>query len=271
MSVTPESISRATARSVIGDNRRVYSDEEFALILRKAAELAEPADPSRHSSEGLTLAEMKASAAQAGIDPALVERAARLVTTSARPAPSFFERLFGGRARYTDEAHFPIVLDEATVAQLMSAIRIGVGRPGEGHSSALGLTWRSSDDGGAVLGLTAQTDRAGTYVTAELDRRGTLVVIAGMSAVACVMAALFAGTVAQEIVPGFEPAAALLAFGGVLAIARNYWRSSTIAARDRLSRVMDSVSRFLTQQGATSGAERAATERTEGDPARDVS
>jgi hypothetical protein len=107
---------------------------------------------------------MKAAAAQVGIDPSLVERAARLVPANVTAAPSFMERLFGGRARYSGEARFPIVLDEAGVAQLLSAIRIGVGQPGEGHSSALGLTWRSSDLGGAVLSLTAETDHERTSV-----------------------------------------------------------------------------------------------------------
>jgi hypothetical protein len=221
----------------------------------------------------LTLAEMKAAAAQVGIDPALVERAARLLTANATAAPSFLERLFGGRARYCGEAHFPIVLNEAGVAQLMSAIRIGVGRAGEGHSSALGLTWRSSDDGGAaVLGLTAQTDLEGTSVTAEIDRRGTLAIVVIMTGVGSFMAVLFGGTVADEIFPGYGSAGALLGLGSVLAVARSYWRSSTRTARDRLSRVMDSVSRFLTQPGnVTSGGKRAAPARTEGDRAGDAS
>ena len=208
--------------------------------------MAAPADPSSRSSSGLTLAEMKAAAAQVGIDPALVERAARLMTANATAAPSFFERLFGGRARYSGEAHFPIVLDEASAAQLMSAIRIGVGRPGEGHSSALGLTWRSSEDSGSILSLTAQKHPEGTSVTAEIDRRGTLAVVASMSGVAGVMAFLFGGTMAHELVPGFELAGALLGVGGVLAVARSYWGASTRAAGDRLSRVMDSVGRYLT-------------------------
>jgi hypothetical protein len=236
--------------------------------LRKAVELAEPAD----TPGGLTLAEMKAAAAQVGVDPTLVERAARLLTANETAAPSFKERLIGGRARHSDEAYFPIVLDEALSARLMSAIRIGVGRSGEGHSSALGLTWRSWDEGGAVLSLTAQTDHKGTSVTAELDRRGTLVVVAGLTGAGSIMAVLFGGTVAGELLPGFEPAGALLGLVGVLGVVRSYWKSSTRAARDRLSRVMDSVSRFLAQSGnAASGEEGRATTGTEGDTAGDAS
>jgi hypothetical protein len=239
--------------------------------LRKAAELAEPADVPSRPSSGLTLAEMKAVAAQVGIDPALVERAVRLLTANAMAAPSFFERLSGGRARYSDEAQFPIVLDEAGTAQLMSAIRIGVGRPGEGHSSALGLTWNSSEDNGSVLNLTAQTHHERTSVTVELDRRGTLAILASMSGVAGVAAVLFGGTLASEIAPGFEPAGALLGLVSVLAIARSYWASSTRTARDRLSRVMDTVGRFLTQpDNVRATGARAVPPTTENDPTPDT-
>src|SRR4051812_34494313 len=59
-------------RPVMVDDQRVYSDEEFALILRKAAELVSHTETPATSSGGLTLAEMKAAAAQAGFDPVLV-------------------------------------------------------------------------------------------------------------------------------------------------------------------------------------------------------
>jgi hypothetical protein len=235
----------------MSDDRSVYSDEEFALILRKAAELAEPADPQSHSAGGLTLADMKAAAAQAGFDPALVERAARLLRSNATAAPSFVERLIGGRTRHGSEAHFPIVLDEAGAARLLSAVQIGIGRSGDGHSGPTGLTWRSSDDGGAVLSLTALADQEGTSVTVDLDRRGTVVLVGSLTLVGGFLALAFGGTVAGEIVPGLEAVGGLFGGGAVLAVARSYWASSTKAASERLSRVMDSVNRFLTPGSAT--------------------
>src|SRR5690606_10225928 len=147
------------------------------------------------SQAGLTLAEMKAAAAQAGFDPTLVERAARLLRANATAVPSFMERLIGGRTRHGSEAHFPIILDEAGAAKLLSVVRIGVGRTGDGHSGPTGLTWRSSDDGGAVLSLTVLADQAGTSVTVDLDRRGTLVVAGTLTLVGSFMALAFGGTV----------------------------------------------------------------------------
>jgi hypothetical protein len=237
------------------NDRRVYSEEEFALILRKAAELAEPTDPSSPASSGLTLAEMKAAAAQVGFDPALVERAARLLATDSTASPSFMARVMGGPSRHGAEAHFPVVLDEVGTAKLLSAIRIGVGRSGDGHSSAFGMTWRSSDDGGSVLGLTARTDRGGTSVTADLDRRGTVMFLGGMTATAGFMAFFFGGTVADELFPGYGLGGAVLGFGSVLALARSYWASSTRTARDRLGRVMDTVGRFLAQAEDTASGD----------------
>jgi hypothetical protein len=82
---------------MMSDDQRIYSDEEFALILRQAAELGSRAKPPGATPAGLTLAEMKAIAAQVGFDPALVERAARTLVTSA--TGSVFERLIGGPLR----------------------------------------------------------------------------------------------------------------------------------------------------------------------------
>ncbi len=235
----------------MSDDRAVFSDEEFALILHKAAELAEPADPRSHASGGLTLAEMKAAAAQAGFDPALVGRAARLLRSNASAAPSLLERLIGGRTRFGSEDHFPIVLDEAGAARLLSAIQIGIGRSGDGYSGPTGLTWRGSDDGGGVLSLTALPDQEGTSVTVDLDRRGTVMLIGTLTAVGSFLALAIGGTVAGEIVPGLEAVGGLFGGSAVLALARSYWASSTRAANDRLSRVMESLNRFLTPGSAT--------------------
>lgn len=259
----------------MSDDRSVYSDEEFALILRKAAELAEPAASPGRSPGGLSLGEMKMAAAQAGFDPALVERAAWLLRADASSPPSFLERLIGGRTRHDREAHFPVVLDEAGAARFLSAVRIGVGRSGEAHSGPTGLTWRSSDDGGAVLSLTALADQDGTSLSIDLDRRGTLVLGGSLTLIGSFLALAVGGTVAGEIVPGFEAVGGLGGASAVLVLARSYWASSTRTARERVSRLMDSASRFLTQSadpapgaGAAMPADEA---RTDGDPAGNAS
>lgn len=244
------SIARAGPAHVIGpmsDDPRVYSDEEFALILRKAAELTSRAESSGTSSAGLTMTEMKAAAAQVGIDPVLVERAARLITAKANASP--LERLIGGPLRHEHEARFPIKLDENGAARLLSAIRIRAGQPGSqdaGHSSSMGMTWH---DGSALeaLGVTARPEEDGTSVSIVLDRRGTLVPIVALSGMAMFLAVLFAAFALYPQAHALGYGGLIVGIGGVFAAARGYWASSTRKVRERISAVMDTVGQALSQ------------------------
>jgi hypothetical protein len=231
----------------MADDQRVYSDEEFAVILRHAAELASRTEHPGPSSGGLTLAEMKAAAAQAGFDPALVERAARLLSTKVTASP--LERLTGGPVRHDHEARFPVKLDENTALRLLSAVRISAGQAGSrdvGHSSAMGMTWH---DGGEMeaLQVTARPDADGTSVSVVLDRRGTLLTVAGMSGLAMFFTVLFAGSVLYPEAPALGYAGLVAGVGGALAAARGYWASSTRRTRARISEVLDAIGQAVTQ------------------------
>jgi hypothetical protein len=234
-------------RTLVPDDQRVYSDEEFALILRKATELASLAEPTGASSGGLTLTEMKAAAAQVGFEPALVERAARLVAATATASP--LERLIGGPLRHEDAARFPIKLDEDRAALLLSAVRIRAGLAGRtdaGHSSSMGMTWH---DGGEMeaLRITARPEEDGTALSVALDRRGTLGVVVLTSGMTMFFALLFAGSALYPESPAQGLAGAIVGIGGPLAIARAYWASSTRKARERISTVMDAIGQSLAQ------------------------
>lgn len=223
------------------DDGRVYSDEEFALILRQASELATRAEPSGTSSGGLTLAEMQAVAAQVGIDPALVERAARMVAVKAAASP--LDRLMGGPLRHAEVARFPVRLDADAAARLLSAVRISAvvaGGKDVGHSSPLGITWH---DGGEMeaLGVTARSDAEGTAVSVTLDRSGTLAFVAMASGITMLLSLLFAGSALYPEDPALGIGGAIAGVGGTLAIARGYWASSTRRARERIRGAMDAI------------------------------
>jgi hypothetical protein len=229
----------------MADDQRVYSDEEFALILRKATELASRAERLGSSSAGLTLAEMKAAAAQVGLDPAFVEGAARmLANTTASP----LERLIGGQLRHDHEARFPIKLDEDRAARLLSAVRISAGQAGSGnagHSSSLGVTWC---DGGELeaLSVTARAEEDGTCVSVVYDRRGTI----GPSPFFPQPECFFPSSLAWDSTMWLPPlafGASIAGIGGALAAARGYWASSTREVRERISRVMGAIGQTLTQ------------------------
>lgn len=230
----------------MADDQRVYSDEEFALVLRTAAELASRPERPGSSSDGLTLAEMKSAAAQAGFDPALVERAARLVVTRAAESP--FARLLGGPLRHEHDACFAIKLDEHGAARLLSAVRINADFPSSdpGHSSALGIAWKSSDVGDE-LSVVARADANGTSVSIVLDRRGKFVTVGTAAALATFFAVAFSVFALYPEAPALGYGGLVTGIGGVLALVRGYWASSTRRARERLGAIMDAIRETLSQ------------------------
>lgn len=223
------------------DDQRVYSDAEFALILRTAAELASTAEQPGFSSDGLTLAEMTTAAAQAGLDPALVERAARLLVTRTTASP--LERLIGGPLRHEHDAHFPLTIDEDNAARLLSAVRINAihfRSTDPGHSSSLGITWDASGDGGDVLHVVARPDANGASVSVVIDRQGTFVFTGVVSSLA-VLSAFIAGIGLNDALPLLAPWVTIAGVGGTLAVARSFWASSTRKARERIGALMDAI------------------------------
>jgi hypothetical protein len=231
----------------MSDDQRIYSDEEFALILRKATELAGRAEPHVPSSAGLTLTDMRAAAAQVGIDPALVERAARMLAATANASP--LERLTGGPLRHSYEVRFPMKLDENSAALLLSAVRVRAGLAGYrdvGHSSTMGMTWHDGGDTEA-LSVTARPEEDGTTVSVILDRRGTLGVVAMTSGIAMSFAVLLAVFALYPESPALGYGAFIGGIGSALAAARGYWASSTRTVRERMSVVMDAIGQTFTQ------------------------
>jgi hypothetical protein len=214
------------------------------------SDVREIAEARADSSAGLTLTEMKAAAAQVGFNPALVERAARLLAESAAASP--LERLIGGPLRHDHKARFPITLDEDSAARLLSAVRIIAGLPGSrdvGHSSSMGMTWH---DGGDLesLGITARPEEDGTVVSVALDRRGPLSVVAMISGIAMFFVVLFSVFALYPAAPALGVGGFIAGIGGVLAAARGYWASSTRKVRERISFVMDSIGQTLSQPEA---------------------
>jgi hypothetical protein len=233
-------------RPGITDHRRVYTEAEFALILRKAAELENRGDGPRPASDGMTLADIKTAAAEAGIDPALVERAARLLP--ARSSASGFERLAGGPLRHRSEVHLPVVLDDPTAARLLAAVQLSAGQSGTGHSSPIGMVWHAQDEL-EPLSVTARPEGGGTSVDVSLDRRGTMGVMLAAATVGFVAAATAGFALASQVAPELGAAAAVGGMGGALALTRAWWASSTRRARQRIGDVLEAVGKVVGQHG----------------------
>jgi hypothetical protein len=123
-----------------------YSEDEVALILRRAAELQKQ-EPLPGDSRSMSLQEIESAAAEAGLSQALVRRAA---TEIARPAPPDQKpnRWLGGPTRLvverTIEGEFPI----EEFDQLLEIIRFGNMGPGQVSTVGRSLTWQGVLGGG---------------------------------------------------------------------------------------------------------------------------
>jgi hypothetical protein len=122
---------------------RQYTDKEVGLILRRATEL-QRAEPTAPNPTGFTLAELEEIAAEAGIDPHMLRRAARDLE-SKRPS-TLGGKLAGAPTLIQLER---IVVGEYPAEHLDELIPvIQVAAAGQGQASAVGgtLTWSSRTD-----------------------------------------------------------------------------------------------------------------------------
>lgn len=116
-----------------------FTDEESALILQRAGELQ------AQQGRNLSLPELEAAAAEAGIDAALVLRAAQELAT--RPAPQPVDRTFGGPLGAPLQlVHERTVLGEGsgTWDDEIAEIRRLLSVPGRVELIGRTFTWRSS-------------------------------------------------------------------------------------------------------------------------------
>lgn len=127
------------------DRSRRYTDQEVALIIKRAAELqeADPADATRPS--GMSLAELEQVAREAGLDPTLVRRAAREFDTRAPEVST--SKFLGGpstiRLERTVEGEAPLTSYELLVEE----IRRSLDDPGFAGTVGRTLTWTSTMSG----------------------------------------------------------------------------------------------------------------------------
>jgi hypothetical protein len=121
---------------------RRYSENEVGLILRRATEM-QRAEPTAADPAGLTLAELEDIATEAGIDPALLRRAASELGVQ-QPA-TLGSRLAGAPVALAIER---VIEGEMPVERLEDLVPIIVAAtPGRGTASAVGrsLTWSSHE------------------------------------------------------------------------------------------------------------------------------
>jgi hypothetical protein len=140
---------------------RRYNEKSTDAILRRAAELQASGGVSGIGERGLTLTEMEAIAQEAGIDPALIRRAATEVDQRAAAKSSPF---LGAPLRLGLERVIPGALTDEAWGTMVLEVQSTLG---PGHSSQVGRlrTWSVIGPGGRTaarpvsISATVQQDR----------------------------------------------------------------------------------------------------------------
>lgn len=122
---------------------RRYTEKEVGLILRRATEM-QRAEPSALDPEGLTLADLEEIAAEAGINPGMLRRAANELHVL-KPV-TFASRLAGAPVEIEIERIIKGELPAERLEELVPTIQSATS--GQGTASAVGrtLTWSSRTD-----------------------------------------------------------------------------------------------------------------------------
>ena len=194
---------------------------------------------------GFSLGEMKAIAAEAGLDPILVERAAHLIPLDSRV--SLLERVLGGPVKYRLDAYFTANLTDHRTAHLLSAVRASAEQQGEGQADSSGMSWHSVGEGSQIL-VTAHAEGEGTRVRVVADRRGAFAITGTftlLGALAVAIAVVAAGEIGalQSAAVGLSLIAGGIA--GTLVLGRAVWASTARRIRAKVDGLMDMVGRSL--------------------------
>lgn len=122
---------------------RRYSEKEVGLILRRATEL-QRAEPSATNPEGLTLTELAEVAAEVGIDPVYLRRAAAELEPGSESGS--WAKLLGAAPGFVLERTIPGEFAESGFEELVPLMQAAT--LGQGNASAVGktLTWSSRSD-----------------------------------------------------------------------------------------------------------------------------
>jgi len=221
-----------------GSRDRRYSDEEFALILRKASKL-QTDDPERalstgeHPADGLSLSEIQSIAEEAGIDARRVAEAAATLSTEAAGTAA---RIFGGATRYHLEYVRKGEVTDEDLSRIVDVIRREAKQQGDASRVLNSLEWKMQ----IYVNVIPRDGETSVQIVA--DRSG-----AGM------LTYLFPGIAAFVSIGGIgaaiEPSTVLgvmgligACTGSAFLVARTIWSASTRSFRRRLSALMDATS-----------------------------
>lgn len=219
----------------MSDASKRYTEREFSLILSKAAELAGSSNPVDRSEDGLTLKEIIAIAAEAGLDADSIARAARLIPDERQP--SVLHQVMGGPLHARRGFDLPGELTNERAQRILNLSRRVMQTHGVGDADSSGVSW--STRGGQVF-VSAHGEAAETRIQVSVDHRAALIgpiMLGGVGVVATLYAAVAAGD------SGFVNPYLVLAGGAgmTVALAWSAVRRITGKTRATLERLIDAI------------------------------
>jgi len=224
--------------------KRRYSEEEFALILRKASEIQE--SPKRGSGrgggQGLTLEEVQSIAGEAGIDADAISRAAALLgTLEWEEKKGLAAAIFGssGKSHLGFEVSGRLPPEE--MGRLLDLIRRTVEHQGEASEVLGAVEWKTVGALSTInVNISPRGDSTSIQIVGDRAGAGALIITFPMAGAVILIGAL--GAI-------FEPSSAggiVSLIGGLLGggflISRTLWVTGSRRFQKRLTRLMEVLS-----------------------------
>ncbi len=224
----------------MSEEDRRYSDGEFALILRRAFELEERragAGPG----DGLTLQEIRAVAAEMGLDPASVERAAALLPAA---GAGMAVRLFGGPSLYQMEYTATGEMPRDELPRVVDAIRRVTGHQGRVSEVLGSLEWETLAEVSQIH-VTVSPRDGRTAVRILANRGGAGVLLYFVSGVVGLISFGIIGAITEPTTVVGIGSLVGGCLGGAFVTARTIFKSTTKRFRSKLRDLMDATSRAV--------------------------
>lgn len=224
--------------------KRRYSEDEFALILRKASEiqLSDGRSPGGGTTGGLTLDEIRSIANEAGIDPEAVTRAASIMGAMGwDEKTTLVSAIFGGPSKFHLDCEIPGRIPPEEMGRILEHIRRAAEHQGEASEVLGGVEWKTVGEMSAInVNISPRGDSTSVQIVGNRDSAGALSFVFPMMGAAILVGALGAT---------FEPTSAagiISLVGGTLGAgfltARTIFVTGSRKFRKRLTHLMDTVS-----------------------------
>jgi hypothetical protein len=239
---------------------RRYSEQEVGVILQTAAELqlraAKGADDALVARDGLSLSELEAIAAEAGLDVALVRRAATRLPTRAEPARA--DGFFGAHTRITIEREVSGELRTSAFEFVADVIRRHTGTAHDGKVTLTdrSLLWTLTElSGRTTVSVSTRFGRTLVHVDRRLtDYAAGLFLLLGVGggtvggggALALALGTAMSGLAATGV--------GALAIGGTYLLGRRMVRRKVDTTGRELQALADVVAACVTEAIAAEGA-----------------